>query len=60
MMIFYQSILAFLLLVWLYSLFTCVEDKFKKESMKSYWLIAHLLFPLTGFLYLFFRKKLIE
>ena len=60
MMIFYQSIIVFLFGFWIYSLFTCIEDKFKKNDIKSYWLIAHILIPLTGFLYFFFRNDLIK
>ncbi len=58
MMILYQSLIVVLFAVWIYSLFTCIEDKFEKNNTKSYWLIAHLLFPLTGFIYLIFRKKI--
>jgi len=60
MVIFYQSALVILLGFWMYSLFSCLEDDFKKKNVRSYWLIAHLVFPLTGLFYIFFKKKLLK
>lgn len=52
--------IVFVILVWLYSIYSILANKFKNENEKTFWLIGVVTIPIMSLFYIFAKKDLLE
>jgi len=52
-------VIAFIIAIWFYSLYSIISSNFKNEEEKKFWLIGVLLMPVFSLFYIFTKKDII-
>ena len=52
-------IIAIVIAIWFYSVFSIISNRFKNEEEKKFWLIGVVLMPIFSLFYIFMKKDLL-
>ena len=52
-------VIAIIIAIWFYSLYSIISSNFKNEEEKKFWLIGVLVMPIFSLFYIFAKKDLI-
>lgn len=53
-------IIAIVIVIWFYSIYSILTSKFENAEEKKFWLIGVVLMPIFSFFYLFKKRDLIK
>lgn len=53
------GVIAIVIAIWFYSIYSILSNRFKNEEEKKFWLIAVIFMPIISVFYIFIKKDLI-
>ena len=52
-------VIAIVIAIWFYSIYSIISSNFKNDEEKKFWLIGVVLMPIFSLFYIFMKKDLI-
>jgi len=52
-------VIAIVIAIWFYSIYSIISNRFKNEEEKKFWLIGVVVMPIFSLFYIFAKKDLI-